>query len=92
MKETILQTNQEELLQNIQQVIHLELNKFKESLQEKPANQYVGRKKTAQLLGVSLSALDVWTKKGLLPCYKLGRTVKYLRSEIDAFILNRKQA
>lgn len=48
----------------------------------------LNRKEAAQLLGISEATLAVWktTKRYPLPCVKVGRLVKYRKSDLLAFI------
>ena len=49
------------------------------------------RKKAAQYLGVTVGTLAVWACTGRypLPYVKVGRLVKYRKSDLDGFISNR---
>jgi excisionase family DNA binding protein len=40
------------------------------------------RQQTSELLGISLPTLHEYTKKGLLPAYRLGCKVRYKREEV----------
>lgn len=40
---------------------------------------------------VSERTIDNWVKKEILPAVKLGRTVRFNRSEIESIIKNKKQ-
>lgn len=41
----------------------------------------------AELLGVPVSTVREWGRKGTLPRVKLGRHVKFVRSQVEAAIL-----
>lgn len=57
-------------------------------------NTLLTRKQTAELLGVAIGTLEVWaaTKRYNLPYIKVGRLVKYRRSDIERFIQSRRVA
>ena len=42
----------------------------------------------AELLGVPVSTLREWGRRGTLPRVKLGRHVRYIRSHVEATILH----
>lgn len=50
----------------------------------------MSRKEAAKYLGVSPSTLANWasTKKFSLPYFRVGRAVRYRKSDLDAFIKN----
>lgn len=47
-------------------------------------DSFITRKETADLLHISLTTLDTYTKQGLLVRYKVGHRVLYKKSEITA--------
>lgn len=51
----------------------------------------LSREEAARYLGVSASTLAIWKCTGRynLPCVKIGRLVKYRRSDLDEFIAER---
>jgi excisionase family DNA binding protein len=51
----------------------------------------LSRKQAAEYLGVTEHTLAVWkcTGRYALPCIKVGRLVKYRKSDLDAFIERR---
>lgn len=40
----------------------------------------------AGYIGVSMITLYRWTKKGLIPHYKIGRQIRFDRNEVDTWI------
>jgi len=55
--------------------------------QHAAANQkeeWLTRKEVTEILGISLSTLNNWSKDGTIPGYRIGSLVRYKRSEIDA--------
>jgi len=51
-----------------------------------PHETLLTRKETAALLRVSLSTLERWEQSGLLTPIRLGGTVRYRRTDIDALL------
>ena len=45
-------------------------------------DQLLTREETAKLLSVSLVTLWDWTKKDLIPAYRIGNKVRYKKSEV----------
>ena len=51
-----------------------------------PPTEFITRKETCQILGVSLPTLNEWTKQGLIVGYRISSRVRYKKSEIlEAF-------
>jgi excisionase family DNA binding protein len=44
--------------------------------------EYITRKETALILGVSLVTLNEWTKTGTLQGYRIGSRVRYKKTEV----------
>lgn len=59
--------------------------------QSKPIVELLTRKEAANYLGVTERTLSVWAcvKRYNLPYVKVGRLVKYRRSDLDEFIAHR---
>lgn len=55
-----------------------------------PKANWLTRKEAAEYLGVAESTLANWacTKKFHLPYYRVGRSVRYRTSDLDAFVLS----
>ena len=51
-------------------------------------SQLLSRRQAAQYLGIKEQTLAIWkcTGRYSLPCVKIGRLVKYRKSDLDAFI------
>lgn len=54
-------------------------------------NELLSRRQAAAYLGVREQTLAIWkcTGRYSLPCIKVGRLVKYRRSDLDRFISDR---
>jgi excisionase family DNA binding protein len=46
--------------------------------------EFLTRKETAQLLGISLVTLNEWQKQGLVQGYRIGSRVRYKRAELES--------
>lgn len=57
------------------------------NLQPKQATEFLTRKQTADLLGISLPTLSDWTFSGKLKGYRIGSRIRYKRHEIEAALL-----
>jgi excisionase family DNA binding protein len=57
-----------------------------------PNATLLSRKEAAQYLGVSASTLANWasTRTFVIPFFRVGKAVRYRKSDLDAFIENSK--
>ncbi len=62
-----------------------------QSINEGKGSPLLSRRDAARYLGVTEETMAVWkcTGRYLLPCVKIGRLAKYLKSDLDAFIAAR---
>jgi len=65
-------------LDNLQSQL-IEINK---KVSEHPNVTLLSRQQTAKILGISLMTLYTWTKKGIIPAYRIGNKIKYKKSEV----------
>ncbi|MFN7913214.1 MAG: helix-turn-helix domain-containing protein [Bacteroidota bacterium] len=71
-----------ELTSVISETVSNEVNKIL-SLQKQPEQtEYITRKETANILGVSLVTLNVWQKTGLITAYRINTRVRFKRAEV----------
>lgn len=59
-----------------------ELFKENQPKEEVAKDEFLTRKEVSELLGVSLVTLHKWDKKGILKPSRIGRRVRYLKSDI----------
>lgn len=52
-------------------------------LQTKETIEFLTRKQTAIILGISLVTLSEWTKQGKVKGYRIGSRVRYKRDELN---------
>ncbi|MFH6637008.1 helix-turn-helix domain-containing protein [Streptococcus suis] len=50
-------------------------------------NSYMNKKQACEYLGISNNTLDSWIKQGL-PSIKIGKTVRFNKQAIDAWLLS----
>jgi|JI6StandDraft_1071083.scaffolds.fasta_scaffold360801_2 excisionase family DNA binding protein len=53
----------------------------------KENEEFLTRKQTATILGISLVTLNEWTKEGKIKGYRIGSRVRYKRNEIEQSLL-----
>jgi len=67
-----------EIIREIDQAI----SKVADKLQLNDNDKLLSREETANLLSVSLVTLWDWTKKDIIPAYRIGYKVRYKKSEV----------
>lgn len=55
---------------------------FANSMQSKEDDILLSREETAKMLSVSLVTLWDWTRKDIVPAYRIGNKVRYKKSEV----------
>lgn len=58
------------------------LKDFASTLQSNNQDQLLTRDETAKLLNVSLVTLWDWTRKDIIPAYRIGNKVRYKKGEV----------
>lgn len=58
------------------------LKKVVTELQQNDNDILLSREETANLLSISLATLWGWTKKDIIPAYRIGFKVRYKKSEV----------
>jgi excisionase family DNA binding protein len=76
-----------EILEGVSEV----LKDFANNLQSKENDILLTREETAKLLSVSLVTLWDWTKKDILPAYRIGNKIRYKKSEVLNSMSKRNQ-
>lgn len=70
-----------ELKTLIADVLQNEVKQPETTIQED--TEYITRQETAEILRISLPTLNEYTKKGILPGYRLGSRVRYKKNEVE---------
>lgn len=79
----IIQVTPEELTNLINEALESNINKILEQLKPTTKTEYLSKKETSKLLGVSIGTLDNWSKNGILKPIYIGNRVLYTRKAID---------
>lgn len=58
--------------------------------QPTPSTEFLSRKQTAKLLGVSLVTIGDWTKTGKIKGYRIASRIRYKRAEIETALIQIK--
>ncbi|OOV29130.1 hypothetical protein BXU11_04185 [Flavobacterium sp. LM5] len=74
-------TNALEFKTEILEGIKVYLNDFVATLQPE-TDQLLTREQTAKMLSVSLVTLWDWTRKDIIPAYRIGNKIRYKKSEV----------
>lgn len=65
----------------IQDAVKMEIEKLKLNKPETPT-EYITRKDAKEILGISLPTLNDWSKRGIIPSYRIASRVRYKREEV----------
>ena len=74
----------EQLQNKIQEIISSEVQKAVELLTP-PADttpEFLTRRETAKILGISLVTLHEWTKNGTIPAKRIGTRIRYSKADV----------
>ncbi len=63
-------------------------NQLKETQPTKESKEFLTRKETAELFGVSLVCINDWQNNGILKCFKMGRRSYFKYSELLETLYN----
>jgi excisionase family DNA binding protein len=77
----VIVTTKEELESVISVALNEQLSRFKPA-EKKTESEYLTRKEVAKLLGVSLPTLNDWSKRGVVPSYRIETRVRYKKDEV----------
>ncbi|WP_298156685.1 helix-turn-helix domain-containing protein [Flavobacterium sp.] len=85
MTKSILQienTNASDFKKEILEDVKGVFQNFADTLQSGDSEKLLTREETADLLSISLVTLWDWTKKDLIPSYRIGTKIRYKKSEV----------
>ncbi|TKD67328.1 helix-turn-helix domain-containing protein [Flavobacterium sp. ASW18X] len=80
-------TTPNQLKNEITENVKFLIEELKANFQPKAPEEFLTRKKTAEILQINLSTLYLWTKRGLLKSYGIAGKVYYKRSEIEKALI-----
>ncbi len=72
----------DELATVISDTVKKEFETIHNSQKPEPDNDYLSRKRNLQILGISLPTLNDYTKRGLVPSYRIGARIRYKKEEV----------
>ena len=84
----IIQFTPEQLKQLLNEVLDNKLIEIAEALKTKPKLEYLSRKETKELLGVSYVTLNNWRNKEVLEPHYIGNKLFYNKQEIEDLLSN----
>lgn len=74
--------SKEELKELVQETVKEEIKNHQPKTPS--GDDYLSRKETANMLGISLPTLHEWTMKGKIKAYRIGRLVRYKRAHVHS--------
>ncbi|MFZ4799592.1 MAG: helix-turn-helix domain-containing protein [Bacteroidia bacterium] len=74
----------EQLQDSFRTIVQDEVQKIVSGLTTapEPAPELITRKETAQILGISLPTLGIWTSTGVIPAQRIGTRIRYKRTDV----------
>lgn len=79
-----------ELITAISETVKIELERQNSLSTPQQENEYISRKTTAQILGISLPTLNDWSKRQLIPSYRISTRILYKKDEVLNSVNQRK--
>ncbi|WP_159948668.1 helix-turn-helix domain-containing protein [Polaribacter septentrionalilitoris] len=79
----LIQVTPEELTTLVNDIFDSKFEILLNHLQPTTKTEYLSKKETSKLLGVSIGTLDNWSKNGILEPLYIGNRVLYTRQAID---------
>ena len=58
---------------------------------DKQESEFMTVKELAEMLGITVMTVYRWLKAGKLPHYNFGKTKRFRRAEVEAFLKSRKR-
>jgi excisionase family DNA binding protein len=55
---------------------------------ENGSTEFITRRECCALLKMSLPTLSLYCKKGLIPCYRIGSSIRFKKNEIEQIVNN----
>lgn len=77
----------EELRDSILTDVRAEIKTLSQNFQPITPSEYLTRKEISLILKVSLVTLSEWNKKRILVPYRIGKLIRYKRSEIEQALI-----
>jgi excisionase family DNA binding protein len=71
-----------ELVTVISETVKKEVESATSYRKPEPESEYITRQEAACILGISLPTLNDWSKRGVLPSYRIQSRVRYKKAEV----------
>lgn len=85
-----IQITPDQLKEQFSEVVQSQINELKKHFEPKTPTEYLTRREVAKMLGINLTTLNNWTKKGILKSYGVGGRVYYKRNEVENAVIELK--
>jgi len=72
----------DELIRIISESIKKEIESASLFRQGELPTEYITRKETAHILGISLPTLNDWSKRGIIPSFRIGTRIRYRMEDV----------
>jgi len=82
IKKNILDMQVDELKNIISQTVREEILKINSPDSKFEQEEFLTRNETARILSITLVTLHDWTKKGIIPGYRIATRIRYKKTEI----------
>ena len=80
----LLNLSTDELKEAISSDLKPQLETLRQELkQQEPEEELLTRKEVAEKLKITLPTVSSWSKKGILKSHRLGKLVRFKKSEVD---------
>ena len=80
----IIQVSPEQLQQQITEIFKRELENFSKHFKPEPPKEFLNRNQVATMLGVHVTTILNWERKGILNPLGISGKILFLRSEVEA--------
>ena len=79
----LLNLSTDELKEAILSELKPQLESLRQELRQQEPEEYLTRKELAEKLKITLPTITDWSKKGILKSYRVGKLVRFKKSEVD---------
>lgn len=78
----------DEFKESILNEVRAEIKSLSQNFQPVAPAEYLTRKEIAKILKISLVTLSEWNRKKILKPYRLGKLIRYKRSDIELALIS----
>ena len=83
----LLNLSTDELKEAILSELKPQLESLRQELRQQEPEEYLTRKELAEKLKITLPTITDWSKKGILKPYRLGKLVRFKKSEVEKSLI-----